>query len=241
MLAREPGRRCADVACRVAAEQRPQAGERAADVAGSRSRARYRVDVVEEISDLLARAGAARSPARRPAYRSCRPAPDRARGSRRGRGRRRCAGPAGHSRRGRTNDRGPGAPPGWASAGARRRAGIVEPADRVDEHAGRVDDRRAPRSSNSSPVSSSRAATPAIRPPRAGETRHRRVVERGAAQVGEGPRQADRQPGVVELAVGVDDPPAQPVGRRSSGSARRPGAARSAATPPRLDRPARTS
>ncbi len=44
-------------------------------------------------------------------------------------------------------------------------------------------------------------------PPR--EADDRRMIQRGPAQVGKRPRQGDRQPGVVELPVGVDDPAAE--------------------------------
>ncbi len=196
----------------MAAEQRPEAGERAADVVRIGTPHQVTAHVVEEIGDLLAprprldgRLGDRRigRPDQHPIVPGDREQDAAVVGAR---------DQQGSSRRGGTSDRGRRASPGWASAGARtavpgsssrRIASAKTPVALMTTRAAIV---------SSSPVSSSRAATAAIRPPR----RVKPVT--GAWFSAVPPRsakvraRADRQPGVVELPVGVDDPPAQPVG-----------------------------
>ena len=70
-----------------------------------------------------------------------------------------------------------------------------------------------------SPVSSSRASTPGDPAVALDQPGDRHVIERDSAQVGRGAGQRDGQPGVIELAVGVEDP--APQARRSEASAAR--------------------
>ena len=123
----------------AALDERPDAGEHAQDVVARRRLVQVPAGRLEDELDLLLAAAAARASASRSACRSCRRACGRARGSRTSRGRRGVCGTmiaASPGRNERSNTRWMpwlGAISGW-------RVGLGQPAHRVGERAGRVDD-----------------------------------------------------------------------------------------------------
>ena len=136
----------------------------------------------------------------------------------------------GACRREETTGRGPGGHPGWGSRAAaasasssRRTASTYTPVALID---------RAGLDRELLAGLGVAGNDPGDPPVALREARDGHVVESRAAQVGERPRQGDRQPGVVELAVGVDDAPVQTLAGESSGCR-----STTAAGPTQRDRP----